>query len=96
MNNDYIELTSLRDDPRYKRLQGLWMQRVTEIEAKRDSAAGRGAESAWRYFAGQEKGYKAAMMEIDLAVLQLETENENVKGETSYDALLDEIRGTKK
>jgi hypothetical protein len=74
MKRDYELLTKLKNDEGYKRLMVLWLEEVTEIESRRDSAAQRGQESAWRYAAGMEKGAKRMMMLLDIEIARMEKE----------------------
>jgi hypothetical protein len=88
-------LSTLAKSPGYMKLMELWIQEVTEIEAKRDSAASRGQESAWRYFAGQEKGFKRAMVRLNEELVKMEEEGGDIAQEPSekIERLLSEARG---
>ena len=98
MKKDYQLLSSLKIHSAFKALMLLWLDDVTEIEAKRDSCAGRGQESAWRYWAGQEKGYKRAMTRLDEGLARMDQEGGEVMEEPSeiIEKLLNESRGEKK
>ena len=98
MSKDAQRFLSLRDHHGYKELQLLWMQDISEIEAKRDSAASRGQESAWRYWAGLEKGYKKAVMRLEVEIAQIEDDAPDSLETPSekIETLLAEARGEKK
>jgi len=91
-------LSTLIKSPGYAKLMQLWTTEVTEIETKRDSAASRGQESAWRYSAGREKGYKEAMMCLAKELLRMEDEGGDVLDQPSekIERLLSEARGETK
>lgn len=79
-------------------LEALWLLQISEIEQARDKCASKAttkAESDWRYMAGQEKGFKLAMMKAKMALAEMELANENETAESRYDKLLEEIKGTK-
>lgn len=89
---------SLKNNPAYKELQFLWLEDISEIEAKRDVSASRGQESAWRYAAGQEKGAKKIVTRLDEEIMRLEDLGGDTKDEPSevVARLLDEARGESK
>lgn len=98
MSRDFQRLLSLKDHAGYKELQDLWVQEISNIEAKRDSAARRSNESAWRYWAGQEYGYKQAVLRLELELAKIE-EDELSLGTTpseKIEKLLSEARGEPK
>ena len=91
---DFQMLVGLRKSAVYQKLMVLWMQEVSGIEAKRDAAAGRSNESAWRYYAGIEKGYKQAMLTLDVELARLEEDGKDVtKPSETIERLLSEVRG---
>lgn len=98
MREDFEVLSRLEKSEGYKRLMLLWMEDLGEIEAKRDSAASRGTEGAWRYFAGQEKGYKRAMMKLSAEIGKLDESGSDTVEQPSelIDRLMSEARGEKK
>jgi hypothetical protein len=95
MKFDFQMLCKLRDSEAYKKLMALWLETITDIESRRDVAASRGQESAWRYYAGQEKGFKRAMMLLDEKISQLEADGGDPSDQPSeqIERLLDEARG---
>jgi len=93
MKSEYVGLKSLENHHGYKILEALWIHELTEVEKARDSAAKRGGESAWRYWAGQEKGFKLAMTQLQRALVHMEHENEDLKDGTKIEDLLSELRG---
>lgn len=96
MNGDLIALRGLQTLQGYKVLQNLWLQALAEIETARDRAAGRGHESAWRYWAGQEIGYKRAMMTLEKTIKEYESEDKPDEGQTYIEELLSSIKGESK
>lgn len=92
MNSDYMALTGLQTQHGYKLLEALQLHQVSEIEKSRDRAAKTGAESAWRYHAGKEAGFKLCMTVLQRAILAMEKEDENLSGESVIDKLLREIK----
>ena len=96
MNGDLIALRALQNSNGYKILQGLWLQHLAEIETARDRAAGRGHESAWRYWAGQEIGFKRAMMTIEKTIKEYEETDKPDEGQTYIEELLSSIKGESK
>lgn len=92
MNDEYAALRGLENIKGYQILQQLWIHQIAKIEESRDKAAAKGSETAWRYWAGQEKGFKLAMTAVARALAEMEKEKENIDQESKLDALLDEIR----
>jgi len=92
---DLVLLTALKSHPAYKRLQELWLEDISEIETKRDLSAARGQESAWRYWAGQEKGAKRLMVRLDIEIERLKEEGADPSNAPSeiIEKLLSEARG---
>lgn len=98
MNNDYLILKHLENEPGYRALQELWIHQVSEIEAARDKAASRGTESAWRYAAGKEAGFKLAMTALKRALMEIEEthkDDQEEKPSEVIDTLLSGLRGEK-
>lgn len=97
MNTDFAVLARLKNDHGYKLLEALWIHQVSEVEKSRDSAAKRGTESAWRYHAGREAGFKLAMTALERALLAMEKEG-LAEEPTGYDVnqLLEELKGERK
>lgn len=97
MKEDMTVLLKLEESVGYKKLMVLWMQDLTEIEGKRDNAASKGQESAWRYWAGVEKGFKRAMMRLNQEISVMEEEGGDTLNEPSemIQKLLSEARGDK-
>lgn len=94
--SEYLALVRLRENPDYQVLQGKWLFLISEIEKARDAAASRPSEGNWKYYAGQEKGAKRIVMALELAIKDLETQDQDLVDEGKYDDLLNEIRGGKK
>lgn len=93
---DFQVLVGLRKSEAYKKLMMLWMQDVSAIELKRDGAAGRNQESAWRYYAGMEKGYKDAILKLDVEIARLEEAGSDPSQPSeTIEKLLSEVRGDK-
>lgn len=90
-----MALKRLENSPDYAILQAKWLYVVSEIQKARDSAATRGQESAWRYYAGQEKGAQRIILALGLAIADLEAQDKELVDESKYDSLLQEIRGEK-
>ncbi len=96
MRENYQLLSTLEKSDAYKKLMILWMEDLTEIEVKRDVAAAKGQESGWRYWAGQEKGYKRAMMRLNVELSRMEEEGGEEplnKPSEMIEKLLAEARG---
>lgn len=90
---EYVALKRLETNPDYQALQSLWLFTVSKIQKSRDTAAAKGQESAWRYYAGQEKGAQDIVMALSLRIAELESLDEELVEESKYDDLLKEIRG---
>lgn len=95
-NSTYTLLASLIKDPRYKVLQEEWIKAVSKIEENRDRAAARGAESAWRYYAGMEKGFKNAMLTLEVSLAALESDEQEGKPSELIEKLLSSAAGETK
>lgn len=93
MKSDYVALKSLDQNHGYKLLQALWIHELTKIEEARDSAARRGSETAWRYWAGQEKGFKLAVMQLARSLAHMESESDDLEGDGKFETLMSELRG---
>ena len=90
MNEDYMDFKRLELVPGYQKLKALWIQQVSKIEEARDRAASRAQESAWRYAAGKEAGFKLAMTALDRAIGDIESKEANLEGEERMNKILDE------
>lgn len=86
----YLLLKELETYPGYVTLQELWMIQQAKLEEGRDKAAKRNNESAWRYWAGQEAGFKLAITQLQRAIQDLEREDDN-QNDTA-DAILEELK----
>lgn len=95
MNKEFVALRGLKDHPGYEVLQALWQAQYEKIQEAMDSAAKRGSETAWRYWAGQDKAFKLAVTQLDRALAQMEKEAVDVetKPQTIVEKLLAEARG---
>lgn len=94
---DFQVLVGLRKSEAYKKLMVLWLQDVSAIESKRDAAASRSQESAWRYHAGVERGYKDAILKLDVEIARLEEiGKDSLKPSETIEKLLAEVRGDDK
>ena len=92
---DYFNLKALKSSAGYQLLEALWIHQVTEIEDTRDKAAKKATgESDWRYWAGQEKGFKLAMTALQRAMMQMEQEETELIEETNPETekILAELR----
>jgi hypothetical protein len=92
MNQDYFDLKALEKSAGYQKLQALMIHQVSEIEKARDKAASKGSESAWRYWAGVEKGFKLAMTALPRALAEIEQKDDDLREETSIDKMLEEMK----
>lgn len=95
MKREYHALKELESVEGYKVLQELWMYQVSKIEEARDRAASRGQESAWRYSAGKEAGFKLAMTALARGLLDMEQKENDPQEQSGADIaekLLDEIK----
>lgn len=92
MNSDYLALKHLLTQPSFRLLEALWLHQVGKIEEARDKAALRGSETAWRYYAGQEKGFKLAMTAVQRALAQMESEDQSIDEDTKYEAMLENLK----
>lgn len=91
---DYISLKDLPNHAGYKILENEWLYQVGKIEEARDKAAKRSGESAWRYWAGQEAGFKLAVTTLarTLSRMEAEAEEQSQDQESVVDKLLKEIK----
>lgn len=92
---EYYLLKSLLDNPAFKLLEDLWIYHSADIEDKRDKAAAKGNESAWRYYAGQEKGFKRATTALVMALRDMEKKLNDLTEENKSEKILEELRGMK-
>lgn len=95
MRTDFEVLNALEKSEGYKRLMMLWMEDLGDIETRRDAAASKGQESGWRYWAGQEKGYKRAMMKLSAEMALMETDGGETVEQPSdvVERLMSQVRG---
>ena len=94
MIRDAQRLMALKAHAGFKELQELWIRDITAIEAKRDNAAKRGNESAWRYYAGLEAGYKQAVMCLELELSRMDEDASVAEAPSEkIETLLAEARG---
>jgi len=96
MNSERVALMSLLEDPRYKLLQELWRKQVEKVQQGRDKAASQGRKSAWRYWAGQEKGFMLAITSIDRAILEMDSVEDKSETQIEIEKMIYEIRGEPK
>jgi len=92
---DYLALMRLKNNPDFQVLQGRWVYKLSQIQTARDNAAARGQEGAWRYYAGQEKGAQIILLSLDMAIKELESDNEEVEASGKYKEIVDELLGEK-
>lgn len=95
MRSEYLALRGMKEHPGYAILCALWAEQFVKIEKAVDSAAARGADSAWRYWAGQAKGFKFCVTAIDraLAAMEIAQEDERQESTSPIDKLMAEARG---
>lgn len=94
MNADFADLKSLQMSVGYQKLQALWAHEGSAIMNGLQRAAAKGQESAWRYYAGQMKGFDLAITHLERALLQLEKEGDPDSPATkTVEELLKEIKG---
>lgn len=94
MNADYNDLKQLQMSRGYQKLQALWAHEGTAIMNGLTKAAAKGQESAWRFYAGQMKGFDLAISHLDRALMQMEKEGEGETPATkTVEELLKEIKG---
>jgi len=93
LKSDYTALKSLELHHGYKLLETLWLYELNKVEEARDKAAKRGSETAWKYWAGYEKGFKLAVMQLKSSLAHMELENEELQGEGKFEGLMKELRG---
>lgn len=92
MKAEYVALTNLVNSPDWAYLENEWLAQITNIEEARDKAAQRANETAWRYWAGQEKGFKLAMTTIRRAIKAMEDDDTDLQTEAVVDKLFREIK----
>lgn len=96
MRAELMQLIQLQSHPGYKQLESIWMEKVSEIEEKRDSVASRNgqySQDSWKYQAGIEKGFKMAMLTLKFALIEMEQEHENETAEGKYNAIVQNLKG---
>ena len=96
MSNELQILSILKDHVAYKHLEDLWRARLSEIQEKRDKAAQRGSETAWRYWAGVEKGFQEAVTLLPLTILHMEDELDSGDSEKRLDSIVSQLQGEPK
>lgn len=95
MNTDYVDLKSLQGIRGYQKLQALWAHEGVKIMESLQKSAAKGQESAWRYYAGQMKGFDLAITQLERALLHMEQEGETENpAQKTVEELLKEIKGT--
>jgi len=94
MNSDYMDFKELQASRAFHKLQALWAHEGVRIMDALQRAASKGQESAWRYYAGQMKGFDLAITHLERAILQMEKEGEGDTPATkTVEELLNEIKG---
>ena len=99
MNSDYYDLKNLQNSLGFQKLQALWAHEGARVMESTLKSAAKGQESAWRYYAGQMKGFDLAITHLNRALLQMEKEGEaelENSGQQSTEDLLRELRGEPK
>lgn len=91
IDQQYARFVGLRDNPAYRDLENEWLAQVTKIEEARSKAAKTGGESAWRFHAGREEGFKLAMTALLRAIQKIESELEETP-QNIVDKLMEEVR----
>lgn len=76
MKGEYIELKGLQHSNAYKMLQALWAHQGIDLMNTLQKKAAIGQESAWRYYAGQVKGFELAISQLDRALMRMEKDGE--------------------
>lgn len=77
MTGEYSALRSLQNSDGWKVLTALWAKQGLKVMEGLQKAAAKGQESAWRYYAGQMKGFDIAITQLDRALMDMEREDEN-------------------
>lgn len=93
MKGEYAALKSLESHQGFAVLQALWASQGGRIMEAMQKAAARGQESAWRYYAGQLKGFDLAITQLERALAQMDREEQNKEEQKTADQLLKEIKG---
>lgn len=93
--NEYNALASLRTHQGYAVLQALWVASGQELMKRLQTAAGKGQESAWRYYAGQVFGFEVAIGQLERALKEMERDAENTRESMDIDKVITQIRGQK-
>lgn len=88
-------LAALETHAGYKLLEQLWLEDISEIEEKRDQAAKRGNESAWRYWAGMEKGAKQLMVKLKVTLALWDSESDEESDSERLTRMAKELKGDK-
>lgn len=93
--SDYFDLKTLQSMNGYAKLQALWAHQGAAIMNSLQKAAATNKESAWRYYAGQMKGFDLAITQLERSLLQMEKEGEGESpAQKTVEELLKEVRGT--
>lgn len=94
-NEDYFDLKMLQGMKGYQKLQALWAHEGSMVMRSLQNAASKGQESAWRYYAGQMKGFELAITHLERALIQMEKEGAGDNQATkTVEELLKEVRGS--
>lgn len=93
MNRESQLLVHLQGHAGYKILEDLWRIRFAEIQEKRDKAAQRGSETAWRYWAGIEKGFREAVVTLEAELASMENEVDREQSDERFSAIAEELKG---
>ena len=99
MNSDYFDLKNLENSMGYKKLQALWAHEGAEVMKSMTKAAAKGQESAWRYYAGQLKGFELAIGQLLRALEEMEKEGaaeQESQHQMTAEEILNELRGEPK
>lgn len=97
MNSDYQDLKALQMSRGWQKLLALWAIEGQTVMNGLQRSAARNQESAWRYYAGQIKGFEIAVGHLDRALMQMEKEGAVEEPETkSAEEIIAELRGEKK
>ena len=91
-HSDYMDVLALSKHRGYQQLENEWLHQVSLIEQARDKAAKKGSETAWRYWAGQEAGFKLAMTTLARMIAGMDAESDGESKTDLVDKLLGEIR----
>lgn len=93
MNREAQILGQIQIHSGYKYLEDLWRERLSVIQEKRDKAAKNGQESAWRYWAGMEKGFQEAVLTLPLMLADMDNQVDNEQAEDRMAVIAKELKG---